>query len=614
MFGFVRYEYLWLLALLPFLGIMLIYFYKVRCRRLKRLEISLKSYELQLRVVLPMFTALIFLLALARPYWGYEQFDRMLPGQDIMLAVDISLSMKAADNNPSRLAFAKRKIEDIIDHLEDRAVGDRIGMVLFAGESYLFAPITADYPVARQFSREISTSLIERGGSKINLAIETAVANLRNPATGQGRIILLSDGEDSQLHTGRAIRSLTEAEVQLDALGFGTVEGSPINIEGVYLRDRSGELVVSRLEEEAMRQMAEASGGQYVRASFNRADIEILFDTDTGPYMSGDPERSEIIYIYNEIGPFLLWIPLFLFLLNALIFRREALLLCLLLLSTDEIYAQNEKATPLGSLREAHAAYKEGNFQKARNIFERHYRSRPDNAVLQALASSEYKLGNFDRSANLFSQLAENSKSGREKFEATYNLGNSFLMGGKPGEAIKSYEQSLRIKENDKKALHNLAIAKKLLESQPPQISEDKEQEMSTEDDDDKMDSEEPESDTDDTEPKADADVASPETQEGDETQQSLDSGQSDESGEGEQDPIEQEDSEPDAPQPEGTDTDSEIEAEFEGEHSNEGSDYDKSDQLEHAEAEAWLQSLPDSPLLIRRKRGTSRFQDEQQW
>jgi len=614
MLGFINYQYLWCFALIPLLGLLLHFFFRRRKERLAALGITLKSSHLHLLVTLPLFIISLFLLSLARPYIGYEEYHTSLAGQDIMLVVDISKSMEATDNTPSRLAFARRKIHDLITYLEEQQSMDRIGIVLFAGESYLFAPLTSDYPVLRQFAREISTSLIGRGGSRINLAIETAIANLRNPAPDQGRILLLSDGEDSRLSIRSALSTLGDAGVRLDALGFGSIEGSPIPVPEGHLHDRQGNLVITRLEVEPLQQLAEGTGGLYFTARIGDDDIKQIFSPEAESRLQGS-KQSQTLYTYHEVGPFLLWIPLSLFLLSLIFYKREALLTLLLLIAINlEVASAQEVSAGLKSsfsLRDGYSAYKNEDYQKARNIFEEHFRDNPDkNSVLQALASSEFKLGNFKRSTELFSELEKRSRTGRDKFNALYNLGNSRLMEGEYEKAIENYKESLLIKEGDKKALHNLNVAKRLLEQQPPpsESAEEQEKEESEPGSEDKTEqtekSSEDSQETDSTDDQQEEELSS---QESEDTQESKDESPS---AEDEQDLN----GNPDKRDTGAQNERESEEGEFDPDKGGQPDSTEGKDQIGEDEAEAWLQSLPDSPLLIRRRPGGVNYQDDQQW
>jgi len=613
MLGFINYQYLWFFALVPLLGVLFHFFFRRRRDRLAALGITLRSRHLHLLVTLPLSIISLFLFALARPYIGYEEYHTSLAGQDIMLVVDISKSMEATDNNPSRLAFAKRKIHDLIAYLEEQQSMDRVGIVLFAGESYLFAPLTSDYPVLRQFAREISTSLIGRGGSRINLAIETAIANLRNPAPDQGRILLLSDGEDSRLSIRSALSTLGDAGVTLDALGFGTREGSPIFVPDGYIHDRQGNLVITRLEEEPLQQLAEGTGGLYFTAQIGDEDIKQLFAPEAESRLDGS-KQSQTLYTYHEVGPFLLWIPLSLFLLSLIFYKREALLTLLLLMAINlEGASAQEVSTGLKSsfsLRDAYSAYKNEDYQKARNIFEEHFRDNPDkNSVLQALASSEFKLGNFKRSTELFSELERRSSTGRDKFNALYNLGNSRLMEGEYEKAIENYKESLVIKEGDEKALHNLNVAKRLLEQQPPpsESAEDQEKEESEPGLEDK------------TEQTEKSSEKPQETDSTKDEEEELSSKESEDAQESKDESSSEKDEQDQNGDPDRKDAGAENEreseeGEFDPDKGGQPDSTEGKDQIEEDEAEAWLQSLPDSPLLIRRRPGGVNYQDEQQW
>ncbi len=222
--------------------------------------------------------AIFFLiLALTQPRWGYRWEDLTQEGVDIIIALDVSKSMLAQDIKPNRLERAKHKIADLLNMLE----GDRIGLVAFAGTSYLQCPLTLDYSAAHIFLNAIDTELIPVQGTAIGHAIRTSVKAFNEQDTQSRAIILITDGED---HTGDALSSAKwakEKETKIFAIGIGREIGAPIpspepGVSG-FKKDKDGEVVLTKLDEPTLQQMALETGGSYVRSVTGDMDLQKIY-------------------------------------------------------------------------------------------------------------------------------------------------------------------------------------------------------------------------------------------------------------------------------------------------------------------------------------------------
>jgi len=210
---------------------------------------------------------------LARPQWGSEVQQVERRGVQIMLALDVSNSMLAEDIKPNRLARAKLEIVDLMGHLS----GDEVGLVIFSGASFIQFPLTFDYATARTFLEYASPDIISRQGTAIADAIDTALAGFDPDRPSQKVIVILTDGENHEGDSVAAARSAAQEDVIIYTIGFGSPAGEPIpqydsrgNIVG-YMQDQRGDVVLSRLDEVSLQQIASETGGQYFRASGGQA-------------------------------------------------------------------------------------------------------------------------------------------------------------------------------------------------------------------------------------------------------------------------------------------------------------------------------------------------------
>ncbi|MCF8724551.1 Ca-activated chloride channel family protein [Nitrospina gracilis] len=228
---------------------------------------------------LMVFAVFFFILALAQPRWGYEWEDLKQEGVDIIVAVDVSQSMLATDIQPNRMERAKHEVADLIHLLE----GDRIGLVAFAGSSILQCPLTLDYNAAKMFLDVLGTDLIPTQGTALGHAIRTAVKAFSSVEKKSKAIILITDGEDHEGDALAAAQYANEQGVKVFVIGIGAEEGAPIpdpERQRGFKRDRKGEIVLTRLNEVVLQQVALSTGGSYVRSVLGDMDLNKIYLED----------------------------------------------------------------------------------------------------------------------------------------------------------------------------------------------------------------------------------------------------------------------------------------------------------------------------------------------
>ena len=272
MFRFGSPEYLYLLLLLPLMVVLFVYAVKARHRALERfadrallpkLMPEASPARLKLRFVLLTLAILFMILALARPQFGSKLREEKRQGIEIMFAVDVSNSMLAEDFEPSRLERTKFAIDRLTEKLNE----DRIGLIVFAGDAYVQLPITSDYVTARNFAQQISPDMVSRQGTALGAAIDLAASSFSAGSEGSRVIILISDGENHEDDAVAAAQMAAERGIKIYTIGIGTPKGAPIRIGGDFIKDADGKMVVSKLDESTLEQIAMATGGGYIRAS-----------------------------------------------------------------------------------------------------------------------------------------------------------------------------------------------------------------------------------------------------------------------------------------------------------------------------------------------------------
>ncbi len=316
----LRPDALPLLLLAPLLGVLLWRLDRARARRLARVVgpralalADLSGRRRRVQRALFATALLLALLAMLQPVWGETTREVEQKGVDILVCLDVSQSMMARDLAPSRLARARREIAA----LAERAVGDRLGLVVFAGDARLAVPLTRDRESFRELVGLADPLSVERGGTDLGAALAKALEALQGQTGEHEVVLLLTDGED---HEGRGLRVARECRtrnVTVHGVGFGSALGAKIPIAGengeVFLRDRAGADVVSKMDAATLRRIAEATGGDFVDAHARSGVLPELYEQRILPMARKAFEREELRARENRfqwplLAAFLLWI------------------------------------------------------------------------------------------------------------------------------------------------------------------------------------------------------------------------------------------------------------------------------------------------------------------
>jgi Ca-activated chloride channel family protein len=226
--------------------------------------------------IAPWIATGLIVIALAGPRWLHEKQTVFREGADIAVVMDISRSMDTRDIPPDRLTRAKEELQDLLARLH----GDRVALVAFAGRAFTIVPLTADYGAVERFAEQLSPDMVTDQGSNLAAGLRQGLAALSS-ARGRGRaVVLLSDGEDHDHAAALAAAArLGRDGVPLFILGVGTTEGGLIPAgDGRFVHDSHGRTVLSRLEEEHLKDLAQAAGGVYARIRWDDADWQALYD------------------------------------------------------------------------------------------------------------------------------------------------------------------------------------------------------------------------------------------------------------------------------------------------------------------------------------------------
>ena len=469
-------------------------------------------------------------LAIANPQVGNGVEKGKRQGLDLMFCVDVSNSMLARDYTPNRLGAVRQGLLSLVERLG----GDRIGLVVFAGKSFVQLPITTDYAAAKMFISNISTRSVSEQGTDLAGAIDRAAVSML-PAEGSDAqsgskvakvMVVVSDGEDHADDAVQMAKSAAAHEIRIFTVGIGSSQGEPIPVgdrNGVtsYKKDAEGNTVITRLNEGLLQEVAAAGGGKYLHASNAIVSFDRLYD-ELQRLERGDLE--EVVYSsYRTLFYIPLIIALILLLLDLFLpekrlvrwseiswlNRRMAGLLALLLL-TSGVEAQNR--TTLQHLRQGNRTYQQA--QKLEQKAEGSAARRGDLQQKEAAATREdagqkykeaaveymkadaaspyykssynlgnalYKQGNYEEAAKKYSSVTEmEGADDKTKAKSYHNLGNSLMGQQKYGEAMEAYKKALKLnpKDMDTKYNYEYARRKMLVQQQQQQQQQQNQQQQ----------------------------------------------------------------------------------------------------------------------------------------
>ena len=329
MFRFEEPAYLYLLLLLPLLAAFYLYSNYRRRKNIRKfgdpelmaqLMPDVSKYRPDVKFWMVFVAIGLFSVLLARPQFGSKLETVKRQGVEVMIALDISNSMLAQDVQPSRLQKAKRLVAQLVDKMEN----DKVGMIVFAGDAFTQLPITSDYISAKMFLESIDPSLISKQGTAIGAAINLASRSF-TPQEGVGRaVIVITDGEN---HEGGAVEAAQEAAekgMQVFVLGVGSPDGSPIPAENGsnnFRRDKDGNVIVTRLNEQMCQEIAQAGDGIYVRVDNSNAAQKVIAQ-EINKMAKADVE-TQVYTEFNEQFQAVAWIILLLLLAEMLILERK---------------------------------------------------------------------------------------------------------------------------------------------------------------------------------------------------------------------------------------------------------------------------------------------------
>ena len=489
MFRFEEPTYLYLLAALPLIAILR---WVLERKQLKRLKLfgdptllrHLMPDVSKMRPVVKFWMLLaamaLIIVMMARPQMGTRISHEKRTGIESIIAMDISNSMLAEDVTPSRLDRTKMMVENLVDNFTD----DKIGLIVFAGDAFVQLPITSDYVSAKMFLSEIEPSLIATQGTDIATAINMA-ANSFTQQQGVGKaIIVITDGEDHEGGALEAAKAAKKKGMRVYVLGVGSDKGAPIPLgNGDYMKDRTGNTVMTKLNEEMCRQIAEAGGGAYIHVD-NNTNAQRQLDNELAK-LSKKEMQSTIYSDYDEQFQAFGIIAIILLILEICILesknpiarrlnifgrkqRTTTLIIALVVASAS--FAQNDRRY----ITQGNKLFRSGQFDKAEVAYRKAIEKNPRNP------QAHYNLGNSLMAQKKDSAAVQSLQKSTEletskirKAMAFHNMGVVCQQHKMYGEAIEAYKNSLRLNPKDDATRYNLELCKRQQRNQKNQDKQD---------------------------------------------------------------------------------------------------------------------------------------------
>src|SRR5437868_3074507 len=455
----------------------------VSARLLPQLAGTMNRPRRILRFALQLLGLALAIVSLAQPRWGYTFEDVKRKGLDLLIAVDTSRSMLSNDVQPTRLDRVKLAIQDLISQLQ----GDRVGLIAFAGRPFLQAPLTIDYDAVVEAVNDLDTKTIPEGGTNISSAITLATQSFGKSAMGNRALVIFTDGEELSGDAMKTAKEAADAGVRIFTVGVGTPQGSLIPVTGddgqtSFVKDSSGQVVKSKLDDKRLREIAQTTGGFYLHLENGPRTMQQIQNEGLAKMQAAEMDvrlsRRPIERYEWPLGAALIALAL-----SILIGERKR--------TRERVYvhAPVKIATAAAALwitfcQFAFAtapgldAYREGKFSDAYSQFQQtlktHPQSRSEDKLQFDSGAAAYKSEEYGKALESFSQALLSPDTGLQG-KSHYNLGNTLYERGETQKsddkklsdwtnALEHYEQTLKLEPKNKEAKDNYDYVKKKIE------------------------------------------------------------------------------------------------------------------------------------------------------
>lgn len=415
----------------------------------------------------------VLLLALAGPRWGSRYQEVSRKGVDIMILIDVSRSMMVEDVKPNRLERARREIIDFLKVVQR----DRVGLTAFAGAAFVQCPLTLDYAALEMFLSALQPGIIPVPGTDMGAAIETGLSAFDFKTETDKVMLLITDGEDNENRGIEAARDAAGDGVKIFVFGIGDLTGGPIpagSKQCGFKKDKDGKLVLSRLDEKTLQDMASVAGGDYVRSVAGDLDLDILYFDGIKKKTEAQILKSGKIKVYEErFNIFVLAGFLLLFIEELIDDKRRPMskktkkskkrfgfLIGLAIYSLVHFFLPNSAsaADPPDKL------YREGRYEEAAKAYSKGDMDHPrDIRYRYNLGCATFQNGQYKEASAAFSSVMKRAQDRDMLFKAVYNLGNTAFKQGDFESAVLHYKKALINNPSSREARCNLELSLRTL-------------------------------------------------------------------------------------------------------------------------------------------------------
>ncbi|WP_396151089.1 VWA domain-containing protein [Flavobacterium sp.] len=431
---------------------------------LEKLLVNSPKQISRIKFMLQIMAVFFIVLALVNPKLGSKVETVPSKGVEIVFAIDVSKSMLCKDIQPNRLEKSKQIMTQMIESIGS----DRIGIVAYAGSAYPVLPMTTDYELAKMFTQSINTNLISSQGTAIESAIQTSVDFFDNPTSGKA-IILFSDGEDHQNASFDISKVTKEKNVKIITVGVGTANGGTIEFEDELgfqqvKKDKNGQVVITKLNQEILQKIASETNGTYCNDN-QISKVVASIKSALASVKQQEFKAQELAQKQSQFQWFLgiafLLLLLEFFITNSNLniknwFSKHQAHLFLLVFLTSGMAFSQEKNTDNSQQKEKQLRWIKAKEKKQKQPAEYN------------LGNTIYKNKKYVEAISNYKNAALLANTSAQKHKAYHNLGNAYMQDKNYKLAVASYKNALKANAKDEKTRYNLALAKKLLKKYPP--------------------------------------------------------------------------------------------------------------------------------------------------
>ena len=435
------------------------------------------------------------MVSLAQPRWGYTFEDVKRKGLDLLIAVDTSRSMLSNDVQPNRLDRVKLAIQDLIGQLQ----GDRVGLIAFAGRAFLQAPLTIDYDAVVEALSDLDTKTIPEGGTNISSAITLATQSFGKSAMGNRALVVFTDGEELSGDAVKTAKEAADAGVRIFTVGVGTPQGSLIPVTGddgqtSFVKDSSGQVVKSKLDDKRLREIAQATGGFYLHLENGPRSMQQIQNEGLAKMQAAEMDvrlsRRPIERYEWPLGAALIALALSILIPERKRARQRSFAAVPAGKAAQGVASGPATATAIVALLVMFLsssvfatapgldAYRSGKFEDAYGQFQQTLKTHPESRAEDKLqfdsGAAAYKLKDYSKAMESFSQALLSRDIGLQS-KGHYNLGNTLYQRGEAQKsddkklsdwtnALDHYEQTLKLDPQNKEAKDNYDYVKNKIE------------------------------------------------------------------------------------------------------------------------------------------------------